>query len=176
MIWKNLINYIAFYIGWVLLVRYSNAFLIIIYGYLLLHILLAPNKLLELGTILIISGIGFILETTMLNLQVYQFTSHIHFCPLWFYSLWPLFASTFNYSLKKLNKIYFWITGPAAGLIAPFSYYAGAKLNPSFSIKRPYFLSLFIIALVWVFLFPMLLTLTRKYYAHFSNIKTKQPQ
>lgn len=170
MLWKNLINYLAFYIGWVLLVRYSNTYLIIVYGYLLLHLLLAPNKLLELCTILIISGLGFLLETTMLTLQIYQFKLPSYFCPLWFYSLWPLFASTFNYSLKKLEKISFWITGPAAALVAPFSYYAGARLNPSFSLKQPYLLSLLIIAFIWAFLFPLLIIITRKCRVYFSPL------
>lgn len=158
MLWINLINYIAFYIGWMLLVVYGNNMvtLLIVYGYLLLHITLAKKKLTEFITIIAIGLIGFILETTLLNLKVYAFQSNTHICPLWFYSLWLLFGSTFNFCLKKIEKYPAWLIGPIAGIVAAFSYYAGARLNHSFILPPPIIFSLLIISLTWMIIFPFL--------------------
>lgn len=165
MLWINLVNYIAFYIGWMLLVVYGNNVLTIsiVYLYLIVHISLAPKKLTELITISVIGAIGFLLETTLLQLNIYKFKSHIYFCPIWFYSLWPLFGSTFNFCLKKIENYAIWFIAPLAGLAAAFSYYAGARLNSSFILPKPIAFPLLVIGLMWTVLFPILQKITRQF-------------
>lgn len=88
-------------------------------------------------------GIGWGLEMIFINAGFIDYNGGF-FPPLWIVLLYPLFSTTFNYSLEWLLKPYY---GPILiGLLAPLSYYGGQKMGacvlPKETIMTYLFLSL----------------------------------
>ena len=83
--------------------------------------------------------------------------------PAWLLCLWALFATSMRTSLefmfRKASLAYVLMF-----VMAPCSYYAGAKLNTQVEIGQPLILHLFVIGLTWVAAFNCIYSLKHRYF------------
>jgi hypothetical protein len=77
--------------------------------------------------------------------------------PLWLSCLWLLFGTTVGYALRPFHGRPGWCMAGGA-LLAPLSYFGGASLS-AVALMSPVWLSLLIIAVIWTFIFPLLVHL-----------------
>jgi hypothetical protein len=113
----------------------------------------------ELRLVLFAAAIGFIVDTSLVFAQCVEFqsTTSSGIAPLWMVSLWMVFATTLNHSLR-------WLAGRpwAAALLGavggPLAYLAGAKLG-ALSIESPLPAAFTFIATLWAIALGLLCVL-----------------
>jgi len=77
--------------------------------------------------------------------------------PLWLSCLWLLFGTTVGYTLRPFHGRLGWCMAGGA-LLAPLSYFGGVKLSGA-ALMSPAWGALLIIAVIWTFIFPLLVHL-----------------
>ncbi|MDO6595047.1 DUF2878 domain-containing protein [Neptuniibacter sp. 1_MG-2023] len=159
-VWVNLIG---FNLIWILSVLYKNEAVLVVSIFLLLHLLLHTDPITEAFILVIVTLLGYSLDSVMTLLGVYWFENNSAndlriFAPLWLALLWLSFAATLRQSLSFFsNKIK--LSGIAGGFSGGFSYFAAANLG-AVSFPLGDFVTVLMVAVIWAFLFPLLLVLT----------------
>ncbi len=163
------INFFAFYFAWwSMLISHWKGMPIV--GWVAFAIVMAIhffrvsiNKKKDLVEILVIGGLGILLDTALGNTGVLNFNQSYFlgvFPPLWLWGIWFLYASTISYSFILLrNKI------PAqiiiGGFFAPVSYITGAKFM-LLSVYQPFPTYYMIHGACWLVFFPLCFYLSKK--------------
>jgi hypothetical protein len=164
---KNLINFIAFQIGWLACVLGAGYGLpmtgpIVVAVLLGLHFFLTADPTAEVRFIVAVGLIGSTVDSLLSSAGAYSFFAPLiegWLCPLWITSLWMNFATTFNASLSWLAGRY--VLGGVFGAVGgPLSYYAGARLGAVELHPNP-LLSMVILAIAWGITMPGLLRLAK---------------
>ena len=155
---KNLINGLAFQVGWFICVLLQGwqAWLFVI-GYITVH-LIYIGQLKEYKFIISTTLIGVIIDSLLVWTGVFDFGTAYNFVPPWLVALWVLFASTFYHALQWFRKkrtlaIVFGATGGTV------SYLAGHQFE-AVMFPLPLEVTIIIIGLIWALLFPILLRLS----------------
>lgn len=161
MAWRVLGNAVLFQIGWaacVFSVRHSWL-LLVAFACLLLHLLWSPSRLREGPVLLAVATCGWLLDSLLLNLGVFDFAGQEHVLPAWLALLWLLFASTLRLSLAW-SASPLWLAAGVGALGGPLSYYAGSRIA---NVELPLGLwpSMLLLALLWAVLLPALHRLAR---------------
>ena len=117
----------------------------------------------EIKTIVLITAIGTLWDSILMQTQFYQFSHGILIAgiiPYWLVALWALFATTLNLSLRWLKHRKF--LAAALGFIAgPASYYAGHRLGAiEFSNTT---MTLILTAIGWAVLLPTILMISERF-------------
>lgn len=128
-------------------------------GVVVLHLLLAKNRLAELQLILVAGVTGFIVDSVLIAQGIFSPVNHwaiLGPMPAWLLALWTLFATTLNHSLRWLAS--HTVLQAGAGLLfAPMAYYAGYKLDAlTVTTSEPLYTSFIIIGVCWMFVVPLL--------------------
>jgi hypothetical protein len=125
-----------------------------------LHLGLAHTPRTELVIIGLTGLIGGIWETFIVRQGWVEYQGQFggQFPPLWIIALWMAFATTFNVSLRWLQRRY--LSAALFGLMGgPLAWYAGMRLS---ALRLPELQTdLTAIGLGWAVLMPLLLFLTR---------------
>lgn len=163
------INFFAFYFAWwsMLISHWKgmpvvgwSAFVIV----MAIHFFrVSINKKKDLIEILVIGGLGILLDTALGNTGILNFKEFYFlgvFPPLWLWGIWFLYASTISYSFILLrNKL------PAqiiiGGFFAPVSYITGAKFG-LLSVYQPFPTYYMIHGACWLVFFPLCFYLSKK--------------
>jgi len=161
-------NAVLFQIGWfacVLTASNNLAWLgsLAAAAMLIIHLWRSFDFRTEVITIMLVTAIGTLWDSTLMQTQFYQFSHGIliaGIAPYWLVALWALFATTLNLSLRWLKHRK--VLAAALGFIAgPASYYAGHKLGAiEFSNTT---MTLILTAIGWAVLLPMILTISERF-------------
>ncbi len=151
-----------FQIGWFSCVLGGDlvAIVVVVFGLIVHHNVVMENQR-EWMLIGIIALVGCLWDLLMINTGVLVFPGALSLgIPVWLISLWVLFATTFSHSMYWLSN-HWWLAGMAAALFGPASYWSGGLMNGS-QIGEPLFISVTVLALGWLFLFPCGLLLVKR--------------
>lgn len=160
-IWFLIFNAVLFQVIWFVAVLFGDSwFLLFLIPILVMHFfslhyishlpLVWKN---EIFLLLICLGIGFFVESLKLLLGVWSPLIDDIFPPLWLLAIWLGFGMSLHGSLGFLQSS-FRLSLLLGLLVAPASYFAGARLSPSYELASPY--SLVIISGLWAFVMPLL--------------------
>lgn len=159
-----LLNFIGFQIGWfacVLGAAYGYPLLgpLVALPVLGLHLLSQTGRRMEIALLGSATVIGSLYDQTLLSLGLVSYNASLWsaaWLPLWMITLWLLFATTLNVSLKWLHGRY-----PLASLLGfiggPLAYWGGEKLG-AMQWLQPLEL-LIALAIGWAILMPILVRL-----------------
>lgn len=159
-----LVNLIGFQIGWfacVLGAAYGYPLLgpLVALPVLGLHLLRQTDRATEITLILAATVIGSIYDQTLLSLGLVGYNTGIWnaaWLPIWMITLWVLFATTLNVSLKWMHGSY--ALASLLGFIGgPLAYWGGEKLG-AMQWLQPLEL-LIALAVGWSILMPILVRL-----------------
>lgn len=148
----NLWNFLAYQLAWFAVlvsagfgVAWAGATAAILLA--AVHLVLRRDPL-ELQLIAIAAGIGLLVDSTLAITGQVRFASAwpAGFAPYWMLSLWIVFATTLNHSLRWL-MIHPLAAAVAGAIGGPLAYLAGAKLG-ALTIATPA-VTLPFIALLW---------------------------
>ena len=141
----TLVNLLGFNAIWFGLILLGNVFIPIAAIMLLLHLYYQADKN-ELVLILIVAGVGVLLDSTLIYFGIFVFPDSAQL-PFWLITLWFCFAATVRHSLSFLakSKILQVLVG---GIFAPLSYLAGAKFSVVY-ITPEFELSYLLLACLW---------------------------
>lgn len=161
-------NAMLFQIGWfacVLTASNNLAWLgsLAAAGILIIHLSRAFDFRMEIKTIVLITAMGTLWDSILMQTQFYQFSHGIliaGIAPYWLIALWALFASTLSLSLRWLKHRK--LLASALGFIAgPVSYYAGHRLGAiEFSNTT---MALMLTAIGWAVILPLVLMISERF-------------
>jgi len=149
-----LFNWFSFYIYWYLCfwgAKNESFYIgpIIGFGFILIHIILVENRLIETKYIFLCLLLGFVLDSFFINLGLIHYKgqlviSDISLAPIWILTLWAGFGTTVFYSLKWMKKRYF-LTSLIGIIIFPIIYFSADRYG-SIEINEHSFGTYFIIS------------------------------
>jgi len=161
-------NAVLFQIGWfacVLTASNNLAWLgsLAAAGILIIHLSRAFDFRMEIKTIVLITAMGTLWDSILIQTQFYQFSHGIliaGIAPYWLIALWALFATTLNLSLRwlKHRKI---LASALGFIVGPVSYYAGHRLGAiEFSNTT---MTLMLTAIGWAVILPLVLMISERF-------------
>lgn len=153
---RLLLNAGLFQLGWFACVLGAQRpwLLLIAITCLAIHLLWIANVLNEWCSLLRVAACGWVLDTTLLHLGLFNFPGAPFVLPLWLAILWLLFASTLYHSLSWTKEP--WLMGSLLGAFGgPLSYWGGAKLA-GVGLPLGVWPSLVLLAVIWAILMPAL--------------------
>ena len=161
----RLINFIAFYVGWVACVAGAGHGMTLV-GPLVAAVLLAlqlpfkPQPLRETLLVAVVGVFGWAIDTGQAAMGVFSFGTSSPapwFCPLWLVAVWMIFASTLTGSMRWLSGRYA-LSAVFGAVGGPLSYYYGLRLG-AIEFNSNYVLTLVTLAVVWAAVMPALIWL-----------------
>ena len=165
---RTLVNVVLFQIGWFACVLSAAAGrpslgAAIAVGIVTFHLFRASIPRQELFLVLSALAIGAVWESllVLMNLVSYEVGAIIRWAaPYWIILMWGLFATILNVSLRWLRGR--WLLQTLAGLVGgPLAFYGGHRLGAlEFGNES---VALFILAVGWAVLTPLLMTLSVRY-------------
>ena len=90
-----LINALFFNVSWFGLILFGNAFLPVTLAWLSWHIYQCRHKKDEFFLIVLITLVGIVIDSLLMHLTVFSFSSHSYVIPLWLLGIWASFAAIF---------------------------------------------------------------------------------
>lgn len=168
---KAWFNALWFQSTWFCTVLGRDDLLAVSLGLIGLHLLLVPQRRLEMRQLALLGGIGIAVDTGLSAIGVFQFQGGV-LMPGWLACLWLAFATTPGRSLAFLGARP-WLTALAGGLVFPFNYFAGSRLG-AVEFGWPLWQSLLIMALIWSLLLPALYYLQRRLFTS-TEVESHDP-
>lgn len=159
-----LLNIIGFQIGWfacVLGAAYGYPLLgpLVALPVISLHLLQQGGRSTEIALMLAVTAIGSAYDQSLLSLGLVSYSASVwsaSWLPIWMITLWVLFATTLNVSLKWMHRRY--LLASLFGFIGgPLAYWGGAKLGAMQWLQPPELLAA--LAIGWAILMPILVRL-----------------
>ena len=161
-------NAVLFQIGWIACVLTASNNLawlgsLAAAGILIIHLSRAFDFRMEIKTIVLITAMGTLWDSILIQTQFYQFSHGIliaGIAPYWLIALWALFATTLNLSLRwlKHRKI---LASALGFIVGPVSYYAGHRLGAiEFSNTT---MTLMLTAIGWAVILPLVLMISERF-------------
>lgn len=151
-IWVNLCG---FQLAWWLAVLVGDAVWSLLFVFIALHLLFHRHPAAEAKVIFVTASLGFLLDTLLMYLGVFEFAYPSVLPPIWLAALWCCFAATLNQGLSWLsNKLF--IAAVIGGVAGPLSYLGGMQMG-AVSFGQPLWLSIGLLMLMWSLLLPTLM-------------------
>lgn len=125
-----------------------------------IHLKFFSNHKQEILLIASVVIIGFGLDNMLIRTGLLIAPDNSLWPPLWLISLWGLFATTLNHSMKWFHN-HVVVSVVLGGIAGTMTYLAGTRLT-DFSLKQPLLTTLVVIFLLWCFIFPACLFFTKK--------------
>lgn len=159
---RLLANAGLFQLGWFACVLGAQRpwLLLIALACLAAHLLWIAEDRHEWRTLLLIAACGWVLDSALLQLGLFDFPDHDWLLPPWLALLWLLFASTLRYSLGWTAQRW-WLASLLGAVGGPLSYLGGARLA-DVGLPLGVWTSLLLLGLIWAPLLPALHWLTRQ--------------
>lgn len=108
----------------------------------------------ELRLVAVVSVCGWLTDSLLLMLGVFDFAGHTWLLPAWLLLLWPVFACTLLHCLSWTAHPW-WLASLAGAVGGPLSYWGGVQLA-GVGLPLGTGPSLLILAAVWALLLPLL--------------------
>ena len=167
------LNFVAFQIGWFSSV-YGGAQQmpwlgpLVVLGALAIHFRAAKRPGKELALVLCCAAIGVLFDSALVAVGWVQYSSGMFSeiaAPYWIISMWLLFATTLNVSMRWLrNKG--WLAAFFGLIGGPLTYFAGEKLGGIILVDQ--IAALVALGIGWAVMMPMLLRLS-EYFDGFAE-------
>jgi hypothetical protein len=153
---RTLLNAGFFQLGWFACVLGAQRpwLLLIAITCLAIHLLWISKNPDEWRLLLWVAACGWVLDSALLHLGVFQFPGAMLVLPLWLAILWLLFASTLRHSLSWTKRPW-WMGSLLGAFGGPLSYWGGARLA-DVGLPLGVWPSVLILALIWALLMPAL--------------------
>ena len=164
----NIINYICFCLLWYGLIVHTYAFVLPSLLYCILFIMAHQQPMKVLITMILVSLCGLVLDTTLIHSNVLVFSSPGLLPEIWFFMLWPLFATCLCSTLRAMQSLGALLQIPIGFVASAIAYSIGQKLTNAIEIK-----SIWTIATSWAILFPLFCQIARKYDTHVKDLKIR---
>ena len=133
------------------------------------HMLLTSDRINQAKMLLIATGVGFVVDSTLLGLEVYRFPNESAIGwlpPLWMSVLWIQFATTFRYCLKWLSGRY--VLSAVLGFAgAPLAFVGGESIG-AVSFYSPRLTNLLVLGSLWAIAIPLLIYVSDRIHADAS--------
>lgn len=165
---NTIINFILFQLGWLAcVISAAKGFpllgVLIAFFIVLFHIWRAALPLAEFKLISVALLIGAVWDSVLVwqGLLIYQSGMFLPYvAPYWIITMWALFATTLNVSLRWLKGrvLYAVVFGAVGG---PLAYYAGQQLGAVEFSETVYALSALLVG--WALFTPVLMSLSQRY-------------
>lgn len=166
--WYLVANAVSFQAMWFIAVLFGDTwplgavFLLVLFNLFCLKIIYGKcfawaNELLTLALCLVV---GFLVEVFNLRIGVWSDATADAVPPGWLLALWVAFATSLHGSLAFLQKR-LGLAALAGLIFSPISYFAGAKLSPSYALADSTW-SLVIIGMTWFLVMPFLMFIAEK--------------
>jgi hypothetical protein len=157
---RLLVNAGLFQLGWFACVLGAQRpwLLLVAVACLLVHLLWLATRD-ELRLVLLTALLGWLLDSTLLNLGLFDFGGGASVAPLWLALLWALFATTLRHCLAWTARPW-WRASLLGAIGGPLSYLAGAELA-GVGLAWGLLPSLLVLAGVWAVVMPWLHGLAR---------------
>lgn len=153
-------NALLFQLGWFACVLGARhpALLAVAVACLVTHLscLAKPG---EVRLIVAVSLCGWLTDSLLLALGVFEFGGHRWLPPFWLLLLWPVFACTLRHSLHWTANPW-WRASLLGAVGGPLSYWGGVQLAGA-RLPLGIWPSLLVLAAVWALLLPVLHRLGR---------------
>lgn len=136
---------------------------------ILIHLSWAQSPLREGVFAILLSSLGFLIDSGANNLGIYDFgdAAIMGLAPLWLLLQWGAFSILYERTLNWLQQKYI-LAGVLGATGGSFSYYSAASLG-AFSLGQPETLSLIFSGLLWLVIFPLTLELHRLISTQFTS-------
>ena len=163
------INFLLFQLGWFACVL-GGAYDQVIIGCLVamsiiaFHLYQAASPMREFSLLATALIIGFIYESLMVSLALAQYEHGQAFtsiAPLWIILMWPLFATTFNLSMRWLKNLAPLLIALIGAIFAPFAYFAGERLGAV--VYNDILVSMTVISIAWALLLPLMVAISLRF-------------
>lgn len=153
---RLLLNAGLFQLGWFACVLGAQRswLLLIAIACLAIHLLWIANDRDEWRRLLRIAACGWVLDSALFHLGLFDFSGATWVLPLWLAVLWLLFASTLRHSLSWTRRPW-WVGSLLGAFGGALSYWGGAKLA-GVGLPLGTWPSMLVLALIWAILMPAL--------------------
>ncbi len=171
-------NVVLFQIGWFACVWSAAAHqpwigVLVTTGVVVAHVLRAPMPEAELKLVCLALAVGLVFDSFLVWQGWLQYSSGIVFsnvAPYWIVSLWGLFATLLNVSLRWMRGR--WGTALVFGAAGgPAAYYGGLRLGALEFGNMP--AGLLALAIGWAMLTPLLLSLSARFDGYAGLLEKK---
>lgn len=153
-------NVFGFNLSWFGLILLGNSFIPIAAVWLALHCYFCKDHIQELTLITLVTALGIILDSCLLQLSIFEFNDQGPIIPFWLITLWACFAATIRHSLAFLQK-HPLLPIFVGGIMVPLSYFAGEKLG-AVIFPCDHKLTFLIIAIEWMILLSFVISLIKE--------------
>jgi len=156
---SKLCNIIFFNLMWVGLVIGRESLLgltvpmVLIYSAILVFI-----EIIKIQQLLVPAALGIAIDSILTMLGIFDFGDTTLLIPLWLITLWIAFSTTLTQSLKFVGNNWL-VTVTSGAIILPFNYAVGERLG-AVTFTENYFLTIFIIGIIWSVCLPLLFATT----------------
>ena len=156
---SKLCNIIFFNLMWVGLVIGRESLLgltvpmVLIYSAILVFI-----EIIKIQQLLVPAALGIAIDSILTMLGIFDFGDTTLLIPLWLITLWIAFSTTLTQSLKFVGNNWL-VTVTSGAIILPFNYAVGERLG-AVTFTENYFLTVFIIGIIWSVCLPLLFATT----------------
>lgn len=156
---SKLCNIIFFNLMWVGLVIGRESLLgltvpmVLIYSAILVFI-----EIIKIQQLLVPAALGIAIDSILTMLGIFDFGDTTLLIPLWLITLWIAFSTTLTQSLKFIGNNWL-ITVTSGAVVLPFNYAVGERLG-AVTFTENYFLTVFIIGIIWSVCLPLLFATT----------------
>lgn len=153
------VNLLGFNLVWSLCIFVGNPAIPLVVCLLVLHLLLHEQRRAELQVILLTGSVGYSIDCFLTLMGFFSFESVQGITPLWLVFLWLAFCATLRQSLAYFskNKVHAALFGAVGG---SFAYMMAAHFG-AVELVQPFLFSAVSLGLIWAFLFPLLLWLSK---------------
>lgn len=153
--WWKVFNIALYQTIWFCCVLGGNPWSIAGLGLIALHLALSPRRYDDLKMIVILLGVGCLLDGSLQLLGIVEFTTPGLPIPLWLAVIWMGLALLVHHSLNWMKGRY--LQSAVFGAIGgPLAYAGGAALGAA-SFGRGEALAMVVISLVWFGLWPWIM-------------------
>lgn len=170
-----MLHLILFQVGWFICVIFGDLSALAYSGaYLVLHLTLiisnnASRFIIEIIWLAVFVVSGVIVEALFFSVGILRDVTYpsggenLILPPIWLICLWLLFGISMRTTLSfMLTKVVLGLL--LIGIGIPFSYFMGASLSDSVSIKEPQLLSLLVITIVWMAFYASIIFFKKTYF------------
>lgn len=155
-----LLNIAIYQLIWFTAVIGQNSLVWLAGALILLHFMLTPIPKTDLLLLILVLGIGVLIDGTLRVSGFFTFSDDGFPIPLWLGCIWMGLATLFNHSLGWLKKR-LWLAAVLAAAGGPAAYIAGGRFGAAeFTWSVPW--SIAVLAIIWGLLVPGLMWLSGK--------------
>ena len=170
---RHATNVLLFLTGWIICLSTNQSHasstiaLVTTTVILLIHLRFTGNWAKEKEILLITLLLGSAVDSFAGNLNILEFSTTNRLLPLWMACIWALAGTTIRHSLTFCQKR-FW-AAPLTGFLFGLAHYFLVNQISDVVLTSPVWLSIFIMAIIWSIITPVLLAFSTVWYERYKR-------